>query len=622
MKSSDVRQKYLKYYQERGHQILPSSSLVPEGDPTTLFTGSGMQPMVPYLLGQTHPEGTRLVNSQRCFRSQDIEEIGDNRHQTFFEMLGNWSLGDYFKKDQLTWLWEFLTERLNIDPNQIYVTVFSGDEQKGIPKDTQAGQIWQQLFTKLGIEANVVEIGTENEGYQNGMQGGRIFYYDAKKNWWSRTGSPEQMPVGELGWSDSEVFYQFSDIEHDPKYGKNCHPNCDCGRFLEICNSVFIQYIKQSDSSFKELPQKNVDFGGGLERLSAVCNNQPDVFRTDLFWPIIEQLQLDLNLTYGSDENITKSLRIIADHIKAATFLIKDGVLPSNKLQGYVLKRLLRRAAVKLELLREDGMSILPELVFTVGDIYQDIDFFKPEGLSTIKSVVTQELEKFRDTLAKGLREIDKIQTIDGKKAFDLYQTYGFPLEITAELFEEKGQTINKEEFEEGFKKHQDLSRTTSAGVFKGGLAANTEETTRLHTANHLLQAALRQVLGDHVRQRGSNITAERLRFDFTHPTKVTEQELKKAEGLVNQKINEDLPIHFDIENREEAVKKGALTNYGESYPDTVKVYKIGDDNSYFSQELCGGPHVEHTGVLKEFKILKERSVAAGVRRIYAKVIS
>ncbi len=620
MNSSEVRKKYLDFFVKKGHKIVTSSSLVPENDPTTLFTGSGMQPMIQYLLGTDHPLGKRIVDSQKCFRSQDIEEIGDNRHDTLFEMLGNWSLGDYWKEDQLKWFFEFLTQELKLDHQKLYVSVFEGNDS--IPKDEESTQIWKDL----------------------GIPEERIYYYGVEKNWWSRSGTPDQMPTGEPGGPDSEVFYLFDDIDHNPKFGDKCHPNCDCGRFVEIGNSVFMQYQKQTDGSFKELPQKNVDFGGGLERLLMAVNDQPDMFRNDLHWPLIEKVCQELSITYDQDPKITSNLRIIADHIKAATFLIKAGVIPSNKQQGYVLRRLIRRAAIKLHTIKEHSMEVLPKLVDPVIDIYQGTNYFKtphrhliePDGLRTrrperssegsqgdkaiIRQVVEEEVNKFKSTLVKGLKEIQKIETISGKIAFDLYQTYGFPLEITTEIFEEKGQKINKLEFEEEFKKHQDLSRTTSAGTFKGGLADSTEQTTKLHTANHLMQAALRIVLGEHVRQRGSNITAERLRFDFPHPQKLTEEEIKKVEDLVNEKIKEDLPVHFDIEDKDVAIKKGALTNYGENYPEKSKVYKIGTDGNYFSMELCGGPHVEHTGVIGAFKIIKQESLGAGLRRIYATV--
>ena len=436
MNSSDVRQKYVNFFISRRHKLVPSSSLVPENDPTTLFTGSGMQPMIQYLLGAEHPLGKRTVDSQKCFRSQDIEEVGDNRHTTFFEMLGNWSFGNYFKEEQLNWFFEFLTDKnegLGLDPNKIYVSAFEGNSQ--IPKDEETIEIWQELFGKKNIDAKIDQ---------------RIYLYGVEKNWWSRAGTPEQMPEGEPGGPDSEVFYLFEEIKHDPSFGEKCHPNCDCGRFLEIGNSVFMQYQKQANG-FNELPQKNVDFGGGLERLTAAVNNEPDIFKNDLHWGVIKELANDLNISYEENPKTTSTFRIVADHLKAATFLIKDGVIPSNKQQGYILRRLLRRAAVKLEVLQQGSMEILPELVDEVVNIYQNTEYFAQTDSKNIAQVIKDEIKKFENTLSKGLKEIDKIEKINGKIAFDLYQSFGFPLEITNELFAEKGQQINKIEFELSF---------------------------------------------------------------------------------------------------------------------------------------------------------------------------
>ncbi len=589
MTASELRRKYLKFFEEKGHKIIPSTSLVPENDPTTLFTSAGMQPMIPYLLGETHPEGKRITDSQKVFRSTDIEEVGDNRHLTFYEMLGNWSFGDYFKKEQLSWFLEFLTKELKIDKNKLYITVFKGDNS--VSKDLESVQIWKEL----------------------GISEDRISFYGAEKNWWSRSGPPENMPPGEIGGPDSEVFYEFVEVEHNPEFGEKCHPNCDCGRFVEIGNSVFIQYIKQSDGSLKELAQKNVDFGGGLERIMMAVNNSPDIFTNDLFLSLIDRIAEETGKTY---EECKKEFRIISDHIKAAVFLIKDGVVPSNKLQGYILRRLLRRTAVKINSLKPGSMSLLPKLVDPVMDIYEGTGYFQTGDWDPIRKVIEEEIAKFEKTINKGLKEIEKIDQIDGKIAFDLYQTYGFPLEITTEIFAEKGQQIDLKQFQAEFEKHKELSQTAAAGMFKGGLADHSEETTKLHTATHMLQAALKQILGKEVGQRGSNITAERLRFDFNYPQKLTEQQLKKVEDLVNQNIQADHKVWFDIEDREQAIQEGATTNYGEKYPDKVKVYKIGE----FSMELCGGPHIDHTGALNKFKIDKEESASAGIRRIYAHV--
>lgn len=615
MTVSDLRQKYLKFFVDRAHKIVPSAPLVPQNDPTTLFTSAGMQPMLPYLLGETHPEGKRIVDSQKVFRSQDIEEVGDNRHDTLFEMLGNWSFGDYWKKEQLSWVFEFLFDELKLDINNFYVTVFMGDPKNNLPKDEEAADIWKELFLTKNITATAFELGSLEEAAEKDFNHAKISYYKAVKNWWSRAGEPDKMPSGEPGGSCSEMFYELQDVPHDPKYGKYCHPNCDCGRFVEIGNSVFMQYQKQNDGSFKELPHKNVDFGGGLERILMALNNQPDTFKNDNHWAIIEKLQEQLGIDYSQNPT---NFRIIADHIKAATFLIKDGVLPSNKLHGYILRRLLRRAAIKINQLKEGSMNVLSKVVDPVIDIYQGTNYFQIGDWDQIRSVVEEEINKFQKTIKQGLKEIEKVEVIDGKTAFNLYQSYGFPIEITKEIAAERGQKINMDEYQQELEKHRQLSQTTSAGIFKGGLADHSEQTTKLHTATHLLQAAAKQVLGDFVGQRGSNITEERLRWDFNYPSKLTDEKIKQIEELVNQKIQEDLNVHFDIEERDQAVKDGATTNHGETYPEKVKVYKMGG----FSRELCGGPHVEHTGSLGKFKITKEESVSAGIRRIYAVIDS
>jgi len=589
MKSADVRRKFIEFFKARGHVEVPSASLVPENDRTTLFTSSGMQPLVPYLLGQPHPLGKRIVDSQKSFRAQDIDEVGDNRHTTFFEMLGNWSLGDYFKKEQLAWVWEFLIKELGLAKERLYISVLKGDEE--------SVNIWK----KLGVPEE------------------KIFSYGVEKNWWSRSGEPDKMPPGEPGGPDSEVFYEFTQVKHDPKFGKECHPNCDCGRFMEIANSVFMQYRKLEDGSLEELPNKNVDFGGGLERLTAATEDCPDVFQTDLFLPIIQKIEEVTHQSYSEDKN-KPGMRVIADHIKAATFLIVDGVIPSNKNRGYVVRRLLRRASVKFAFLRDNpGEYLPPELTTTVLKMYDGIYTIdeKRQG-GDVYRVVEEEIRKFQKTLHHGLKVLQKTTLVDGRKAFDLYQTYGFPLEVTTEILKGKGKTIeNVQGFHEEFKKHQELSRTAAAGMFKGGLADQSEMTTKLHTATHLLHAALRQILGDHVRQKGSNITPQRLRFDFSHPMKIPKEGkegLDAIEGLVNEKIKEDLAVTFAVMDKEEARKSGAMAFFGERYAHKVKVYSVG----LFSKEICGGPHVSFTGTLGHFTITKEESAGSGVRRIYA----
>ncbi len=581
MKSADVRRKFIEFYKSRGHVEVPSAPLVPENDPTTLFISAGMQPLILNILGEPHPAGKRLVNSQKAVRMQDIDEVGDNRHTTFFEMLGNWSLGDYFKKEQLPWVWEFLIKELGLAKERLYVSVLKGDEE--------SVSIWK----KLGIPEE------------------KIFYYGTDKNWWSRAGGPEKMPLGEPGGPDSEVFYEFTHVEHDPKFGKTCHPNCDCGRFMEIANSVFMQYRKQQDGSLEELSNKSVDFGGGLERLVAATEDNPDVFMTDLFSPIVARLE---KLSGKNYQNETRAMRIIIDHIKASVMLITDGVTPSNKSQGYVLRRLIRRAILYGRNLGIHNTGDMGSLVESVAEIYKDV---YPEvmnkSLETRQRIV-EEAERFGKTLEKGLHEVEKIQSINGKTAFFLYESFGFPWEMTEEIARERNQRVDHAQFEEEFKKHQDLSRSAAKGMFKGGLADQSEMTTKLHTATHLLHSALRKILGDHVEQKGSNITASRLRFDFSHGTRVDEAERVKIEELVNEKIDENIPVRRLEMEKSKALKLGALAFFPEKYPDVTSVYKIGE----YSMELCGGPHVSFTGTLGHFTITKEESAGAGVRRIYA----
>lgn len=618
MTPNQVREKYLAFFKAQGHTIIPSAPLVPENDPTTLFTGSGMQPLVPYLLGKNHPAGSRLANSQKAFRAMDIEEVGDNRHTTFFEMLGNWSLGDYFKKEQLPWFFKFLTEEVGLDPQKLFVTVFIGDEKNGIPRDTESVEIWKQQFAAKGIEAKDVLIGSEAEGYEKGMQGGRIFYYDAKKNWWSRAGVPENMPAGEPGGPDSEVFYDFG-TPHDPKWGAQCHPNCDCGRFLEIGNSVFMQYIKNADGTFGLLPKQNVDFGGGLERIAAVSQGKDDVFLVNHGY-IIDLLEKATGTAYKQH---IKTYRVIADHIKAASFLIADGVSPDNKDQGYFVRRLLRRSITALSKLKAGTAisSFVPGVVDAYKEQYPEL----AEKQTDIMKQMDAEQSRFDITLHRGIKELERFAgsgAITAQDTFQLVTTYGFPLELIIEEAGERGiRQIDIEGFKELLKQHQDLSRSGSEQKFKGGLADTSEKTTRLHTAHHLLLKALQQVLGSHVHQRGSNITQERLRIDFSHGEKMTPEQKAEVERIVNEKIREDLPVVRTEMPKEEAEKLGAEHEFGAKYPDRVSVYSVGPLDSAFSIEFCGGPHVEHTSQIGEsgiFKIQKEEAVAQGVRRIKA----
>ncbi len=596
MTLAEVRSKYLEFFKARGHTIIPSAPLVPKNDPTTLFTGSGMQPLVPYLLGQPHPEGTRLADSQKAFRSGDIEEVGDNRHTTFFEMLGNWSLGDYFKQEQLPWFFEFLTKEVGLPPERLWVTCFEGDETLNLPRDTESYEIWKSL----------------------GMPEDHIRYYPAKKNWWSRAGVPENMPAGEPGGPDSEVFYDFG-TPHDPAFGPECHPNCDCGRFLEIGNSVFMQYIKNADGTFGLLPKKNVDFGGGLERIAAVSENSNDIF-TVAHRSIIKELEQSTGKTYADN---TRAFRIIADHIKAAVFLIADGVHPDNKDQGYFVRRLIRRAVLFLNRLHATTSlaSVVPGIVAKYKGQYPELEAKQAE----IEQQISQEEKKFIATLARGTKELERFTqggTVSAQDAFQLVTTFGFPLELILEEAGERGiKQIDIEGFKELLKGHQDLSRAGSEQKFKGGLADTSEKTVRLHTAHHLLLKALQQVLGPEVHQRGSNISSERLRIDFNWGAKMTPEQKAEVERIVNEKIQEDLPIVRTEMAKEEAEKLGAEHEFGAKYPDRVSVYSVGPLDQAYSIEFCGGPHVEHTAQLKEsgvFKIQKEEAVAQGVRRIKA----
>ena len=627
MTVADVRKRYLDFFTKRGHTVIPSAPIVPENDPTTLFTSSGMQPLVPYLLGQPHPQGIRLVDSQMSFRADDVEEVGDNRHTTFFEMLGNWSLGDYFKQEQLPWVFDYLTsatEGLGLDPQKLYVTVFGGDAESAMIADSESVEIWKKLFSEKGIAATFVELGTEEHGNEVGMQGGRIFSYGAKKNWWSRAGVPSKMPAGEIGGPDSEIFYDFG-LPHDPTFGKECHPNCDCGRFIEIGNSVFMQFIKQTDGSFKELPKRNVDFGGGLERLTAATRNNPDVFLTDVFDAARGVIEARSGTKY---EDATRSFRIILDHMRAASFFIASGIRPANSEQGYVLRRLIRRSLREADKLGIKD-AVLAEVAEGFGNAYAEAYPFVHNAAQTIREELEKEETQFRKTLAQGMREFEKMgNTID---AFMLFTTYGFPLELTEEIARERGLTFDKAAVQAKMTEHQALSRAGAAQKFAGGLADHAEQTVRYHTAHHLLLKALQSVLGPDVHQRGSNITSERLRIDFSYGQKMTPEQLAEVTRIVNEKIAEALPVTRTVMQKEEAEKLGAEHEFGAQYPDQVSVYSVGPATATsadpkfseaYSIEFCGGPHVENTRELgangAQFKILKEEASSAGVRRIKA----
>ena len=625
MNAQEIRKAYLQFFADRQHEIIPRAPLVPRDDPTTLFTGSGMQPLLPYLLGQPHPKGVRLVDSQTCLRAQDIEDVGDNRHTTFFEMLGNWSMGDYFKEQQIRWFFEFLVDVVGLDPHKIYVTAYIGDEKHGIPRDTEAAEIWQKVFAEKGIEANVADIGSQADGDKRGiLPGERIFFYDDGENWWSRGGGLEQTPIGDPCGPDSEVFYDFGEQNHDASYGK-AHPASDSGRFMEIGNQVFMQYKRQEDGSFEPLEKKNVDFGGGLERIAAAQMDSPDVFRISLLWPIVEGLE---RLSSKSYESNTTSMRVIADHLRAAVFLAVDGVVPSNKEQGYVMRRLLRRAtrfAFDLGL----EQNFFEDIVPVIADLYVNDYPEVAEKRHDIIAILAKEEKVFRQTLRKGLKQLEKFANngLTGTELFTLYDTFGFPVELsTEEAFKQNIKLSEnwREEFEEKMAEQRARSQTAAKGTFKGGLGGSTMEHRKLHTANHLMYAALKKVVGEHVTQHGSNITEERLRFDFNNDGKVPREQLDEVEKLVNQWIEWDLPVSFKEYPTKQAFEMGAIGAFGDRYGDTVKVYQMGEGDSRVSFEICGGPHVDRTGQLAEggkvFKITKEEASSAGIRRVKAEL--
>ena len=649
--AADLRRMYLKFFESKGHAVIPSASVIPENDPTVLFTTAGMHPLVPYLLGAKHPMGNRLTDVQKCIRTGDIDEVGDASHCTFFEMLGNWSLGAYFKKEAIHWSWEFLTspEWLGLDPEKLAFSVFAGDEKA--PRDDEAAGYWKEC----------------------GVKDDHIFYLNAKHNWWGPAGT-----TGPCG-PDTEMFV----IKDQPPCGPDCSPACSCGRYLEIWNDVFMQYNKQADGTFPPLEQKNVDTGMGLERTIGVLLGAKTVYETDLFSDIIKKIEELSGKTYTSDDEYTRSFRIIADHMRTATIIIGDdrGVTPSNVDQGYVLRRLIRRSVrhgMKLEM--PEGMTA--EIAKVVVNQYKDVYPELKRNEEFITSQLLLEEERFQKTLKQGMKEFDKLlfnigrmtnavkpvadaikagedfasqadaaakqlpprpeyqaliallkdksdkdallkeaeaflqnlNVIDGRSAFKLYDTYGFPIEITTELAAEKGLAVDEKGFQERFKQHQETSHAGAEQRFKGGLADNTEETAKLHTATHLLHAALRRVLGDEVAQKGSNITAERLRFDFSFSRKMTPDEIKEVERLVNEYIKGAAEVVCEEMTVPEAKAKGAIGLFESKYGERVKVYTMGE----YSMEICGGPHAKNTGDLVSFKIQKEESSSAGVRRIKA----
>jgi alanyl-tRNA synthetase len=635
---TSIRNAYLDFFAKRGHARIARANLVPREDPTTLFTGSGMQPLVPYLLGAAHPAGARLVDSQPCFRAEDIDEVGDARHTTLFEMLGNWSLGDYFKKDQLAWLFELLTEVVGLDPSRLFVTAFAGSPKWGVPRDDESARIWADLFGGAGVDACTFEAGTAESAARSGTGDSRIVLYDESQCWWSRSGTPDAMPAGEPGGPDSEVFYLFPQVAHDTTFGASCHQHCDCGRFVEIGNSVFMQY-RRTASGFEELPRPNVDFGGGLERLAMAAADVATVFEVDLLAPIMEAVRSmsapigpapigpapsgPCSRQPGTLEHSQRAVRVIADHARAVVFLALDGVEPSNNTQGYVMRRFARRA-VRQGLHLGIGSGLLPALVEPIVAAYRGAYPELGAQAGEISAVLEREESLFRRTLARGVRELPKLAgpVLSGQTVFTLFDTYGFPPELSIEEATVAGLAVDPgwhEKYDHLMSEQKERSRTAAAGMFKGGLADRSEATTRLHTATHLLYKALRIVLGDHVVQRGSNITPERLRFDFSHPAKVTADEVSRVEAIVNENISRDWLMHVSEMPPGEAFAKGALGAFGDRYGPVVTVYTAGDPGSeWYSKEICGGPHVARTSELGHFRIIKEESSSAGVRRIRA----
>jgi alanyl-tRNA synthetase len=605
MTANELRKKYIEFFVSKGHVQIQGKSLLPDNDPTVLFTAAGMHPLVPYLLGEEHPAGKRLVDFQRCIRTGDIDCVGDTSHLTFFEMLGNWSLGDYFKEGAIEMSFEFITspQWLNIPIEKLGVTVFEGESTPStdgaIPRDDESAAIWK----KMGIPEN------------------RIAYLPRADNWWGPAGI-----TGPCG-PDTEMFYYVGEAPCGP----DCRPGCSCGKWLEFWNDVFMQYNKNAAGEYVPLTRTCVDTGMGIERTTTVLNKKDSVYDTDIFAPIIAAIEQAVpGCRYGADEEKDRSIRIIADHVRSAVFILGDpkSVSPSNVGAGYVLRRLIRRAVRHVrKLLGEQGNSFLSPIAAVVVEQFRDSYPELKENSAFILKELDREEQKFLETLQKGEHEFDKLlpnllkdprRIMPGRLAFKLYDTYGFPIELTEELAAENGMKINRQEFDNAFKKHQELSRAGAEQVFKGGLQDHGEIATKYHTATHLLHQALRTVLGDHIAQKGSNITAERMRFDFTHPAPMTAEEIKKVEGMVNEQIQKDLPVSVEMMNLDAAKASGAIALFGEKYESQVKVYTIGPLEGYFSKEVCGGPHVEHTGILGKFRIQKEQSSSAGVRRIRA----
>ncbi len=586
MKAIEIRNKYLEFFKRHGHAVIPSAPLIPENDPSVLFTTAGMQPLVPYLLGEKHPEGTRLTDFQKCLRTNDIDEVGDNRHLTYFEMLGNWSLGDYFKEESIAMSFEFLTKELGIPVEKLSVTCFAGDE------DCQRDEVTASCWKKAGIPED------------------RIYYFGKDDNWWI---AGEEGPCG----PDTEMFYDTG----KPKCSENCNPSCGCGKYVEIWNNVFMEFFKTKDGRYTKLKQHNVDTGLGLERMAMLLQGKETPFDTELFKPVMDKLQ-----ELAGENDSIESRRIVAEHLRASMMIIQDGGLPSNVDRGYILRRLIRRMVRHLRKL-QINLNELGELIDlnidTLKEMYPELH----QNSDKIKSVIIEEKDKFEKTLERGEREFNKIvnrmknegqDTISGQDLFTLYETYGFPPEVTQDLAREAGLKVDTTEFDKLFKEHQEKSRMGSEQKFKGGLAGTGEQEVRYHTATHLLNAALKVILGKDVHQKGSNITPERMRFDFSCDHKLTDDEKKKVEDLINEWIAQGLDVKCEEMKKDDAIKSGAECMFIEKYPDIVTVYSIGNDKETVSKELCGGPHVKNTSELGHFKIKKEEASSAGVRRIKA----
>ena len=586
MKAIEIRNKYLDFFKRHGHAVIPSAPLIPENDPSVLFTTAGMQPLVPYLLGEKHPEGTRLTDFQKCLRTNDIDEVGDNRHLTYFEMLGNWSLGDYFKEESIAMSFEFLTKELGIPVEKLSVTCFAGDE------DCQRDEVTASCWKKAGIPED------------------RIYYFGKDDNWWI---AGEEGPCG----PDTEMFYDTG----KPKCSENCNPSCGCGKYVEIWNNVFMEFFKTKDGKYTKLKQHNVDTGLGLERMAMLLQGKETPFDTELFKPVMDKLQ-----ELAGENDSIESRRIVAEHLRASMMIIQDGGLPSNVDRGYILRRLIRRMVRHLRKL-QINLNELGELIDlnidTLKEMYPELH----QNSDKIKSVIIEEKDKFEKTLERGEREFNKIvnrmknegkDTISGQDLFTLYETYGFPPEVTQDLAREAGLKVDTTEFDKLFKEHQEKSRMGSEQKFKGGLAGTGEQEVRYHTTTHLLNAALKVILGKDVHQKGSNITPERMRFDFSCDHKLTDDEKKKVEDLVNEWISRGLDVKCEEMKKDDAIKSGAECMFIEKYPDIVTVYSIGNDKETVSKELCGGPHVKNTSELGHFKIKKEEASSAGVRRIKA----